>query len=314
MTDTPQGTSEQTSPRTPVDALVSTYDRTLDIPDLDAGFGLKISTMVAASIPVMYQDFADNVDVAAIRERGLASVITFAEFERQGGPLAVAGPLRIGVTTRHCELSGAGPGAPAARVGFDCDYRFTSPPGAGDPRRYREIVDPRPAACGRGRIILTMIRPFAPAARRLVAESPAELAHLRLIVLDQPHPTASSLGTVDPGFTEVDCSAPDLTGVFGNHHTDTNQNVFTAHFFALCEDYLTTLVAAAGLDAAAHRIDRVAALFKVGFTAGARYAVRGTLHRDGDRTLALLGVHHVLPDGQPHLKPAVSARLVGRLA
>lgn len=295
----------------PLDSMVSEHVRALEIPDLDAAFRLKIGAMAAAFIPAMYSDFARHVDVAGLRRRGLASVITFAEFERLGGPLAVAGPLHSSLETRHCELSGAGLGQPAARLGFECRVDFSSPPGSGDPLRYREIVDQRPAPCGRGRFILTLIRPFGPPTTRLVTEPQEEVRDLRVCVLDEPHPRVESLSALAPTFTERPLSTPERHGVFGGHNTDTNQYVFTGDYVGVLEDYVTLLVADAGLDVAAHRIERVAAVFKNPFTAGARYTLRGTLYQDGERTLALVGIHAA---GQPGTRPAVFGRVEGTCA
>lgn len=291
-----------------VDSLVSEHVRLLEIPDLDTTFRLKIGTMVAEFLPAMYGDFAKHIDVAGLRGRGLASAITFAEFERLGGPLAVAAPLHSSVQTRHCELSGAGLGQPGARLGFECLVGFSSPPGSGDPLRYRDIIDERPVPCGRARIILTLIRPFGPPAARLVTEPQQEIRNLRVQVLDEAHPRVESLSMLPPAFTECSLAAPERHGVFGRHNTDINQYVFTGDYVAVLEDYVTLLVADAGLDAAAHQIDRVAAVLKSPFAAGAPYTVRGSLHRNGDRTLTLAGIHAA---GQSSIRPAVFARIEG---
>lgn len=284
---------------------------TLNIPDLDRAFRLKIRSMVALSIPLMYDQFTRNIDVAALRRAGYGSAVTFAEFERLGGPLAVGAPVSVRVDIRHCELSGRGLGQRTSRLGFECRYAFASPPGRGDPLRYRETVSDEPAPCGRGRLLLTLVRPSGPPGQRIVTQPLDQTRHLAVHVLAPPHPTLPELGTVPPGYTEADSSIVDSGGVFGLQHTDTNQYVYTGEYLARLEDHMTALLAGAGLPAAEHSIERLAAAFSTPFTAGGGYAVRGRLWRAGDRTLALIGIHERGEHGLAE-RPAVLGRLEGR--
>ncbi|MEU6041770.1 hypothetical protein ABZ801_40945 [Actinomadura sp. NPDC047616] len=295
-----------------VDSIVSDRSTNLHIPDLDAGFGLQIRTMVGLSIPSMYEELARHVDVAGIRRRGLSSAVTFAEFERLARPLAVAAPLHTRVETRQCELSGHGLGHPAARLGFDIQYTFSSPGGRGDPLRYREITDPQPAPRGRGRLLLTLIRPFAPRRERLVTETPKETGHLRVHRLDAPHPTVKSLGAVSADHREIDFPASEHRGFFGRHHTDTNQSVFTGDYLSVMVAHATTLLGVAGLPVGRHSVERIAAVFKAPFSAGAEYVIRARLYGDGDSTVALVGLHAIL-NGKPTLRPAVFGRIEGTM-
>jgi hypothetical protein len=130
-------------------------------------------------------------------------------------------------------------------------------------------------------------------------------------VLDPPHPSVASLTELAAGYREVPVSGIDDGGVFGIQHTDTNQFVYTGEYTALLEDHATLLLAQAGLPAADHRVERLAVLFKQPFRAGERYLVRGSLHRDGDHSVALVGVHPVSADG-PSERAAVVGRVEGR--
>jgi Thioesterase superfamily len=298
-------------PEAPLDALVAEHVTTLQIPDLDAGFRLKLATMIAACVPLTYEEFARRIDVAAVRRRGVVTVATYVEFTRPDGFLAVGAPLHTRSETVHSELSGRGAGTVGARMGFESRYTFRSPPGTGDPRRYRELAGPDPQPCGHGRMILTMIRPHARPADRLVAEPLPETGHLRPHPLHGPHPTVESLSAVPEEFAgkphEDECC-----GVFGRHDTDINQYVFTGAYFSLLESHAALLLSGDGADAGRHLVGRVAVAFLRPFTAGARYVVRGTLQRAGDRTLALIGVHAVTPEGTSQ-HPAVFGRVDGRL-
>jgi acyl-CoA thioesterase FadM len=102
-------------------------------------------------------------------------------------------------------------------------------------------------------------------------------------------------------------------GVFGPHDTDINQYVFTGVYVRLLEDHAAMLVCGDGADAGQHVVERVALVFHRPFAAGARYTVRGALHRAEDRTLALAAVHPVTEAGTGE-RPAVSGRVEGWLA
>lgn len=284
----------------------------LTIADLDRGFRLKSRTATALTFPLLYGQFGANVDVTALRAAGNGSVLTYAEHERTGGPLAVGAPMDVDLAIRHSELSGAGLGDPAARLGFECRYDLRSPIGTGDPKRYRDIADPTPSPCGHGRLVLTLIRPFGPITRRLVREPLPETAHLRVHPLDPPHPTVEELSTVPGALTDATPANVESAGWFGLQHTDTNQYVFSAELLRLLEDHATLLVGDAGLAVAGHTFEKVAALFKKPFEAGSRYVVRGRLWTDEQISLAIVGIHQVSEDGVAP-QPAVYGRLQGRL-
>jgi hypothetical protein len=301
------------SPQSPTeltDVLSGAQTVALNIPDLDRTFRLKARSMVAVSTPLMYEQFLRNIDVAAIRRAGLGSVVTFIDVERQGGPLAVGAPLRVAVQTRQVELSGLGLGQRAARLGFECRYTFASPPGVGDPLRYRETVRDTPEPCGRARLLLTLVRMAGPAGPRTVAQPIDETRHLAVHVLDAPHPNVLTLSEVPDGYDEVTVPHAGSDGVFGLSHTDTNQYVYTGEHLALLEDSVTRLAAAAGVPVAQHSIERIRAVFDRPFGAGDRYAVRGRLWRRGDSLLAVVGLHHT--GGDAGTRPAVLGRLEGR--
>ncbi|MGW6687610.1 hypothetical protein [Streptomyces sp. NPDC054961] len=282
----------------------------LEVPDLDAGLRIKVRSLIGWFAPLMYEGISRSVDVGAMRGRGVASVVSYLDFRRGEDPAAVAAPLHTAVETRHSELSGEGLGHPTSRLGFDIRYAFSTPLGAGDPRRYREQLSEEPRPCGEGRVVLTLVRPFGPAADRLVREPQPELGHLRLHVFKEPHPTVESLSETGPGCVEAVAEPVEVRGTYGLHHTDVNQYVFTGEYTAAMEDMATRLMAEAGLSAAGHHVDRIAAVFKAPFAAGDAYAVRGRLLRDGDRTVALVGIHSIGPNG-PRLRPAVFGRVEG---
>ncbi|MFI2369837.1 hypothetical protein [Streptomyces sp. NPDC018833] len=292
------------------DSVVTRSTRALEVPDLDARFRLKVRSLVAWFTPLMYEGFSRRVDVAALRGRGMVSVVTYLDFRRGDLAAAVAAPVHATVETRHSELAGVGLDRPATRLGFDIRYSFATPPGAGEPRRYREQLSAEPLDCGAGRVVLTLLNPDAPPAERLVREPQAELGHLRLHVLKEPHPTVESLSERNPGFVEAAGAPTEVQGRFGLQHTDVNQYVYTGEYTAAMEDMATRLAADAGLPADRHAIDRIAAVFKAPFSAGDSYVVRGRLFHDGERTVTLVGIHFAGPDG-PRQRPAVFGRVEG---
>ncbi|MEU2022456.1 hypothetical protein ABZ565_09845 [Streptomyces sp. NPDC016469] len=295
----------------PLDAVRTGGSVPLQVTDLDAAFKVKLRTLIALFTPLMYEGISARVDVAALRGQGIVSVVSSLDFRRSDLAAAVAAPLDTTVETRLSELSGDGPGTHHSRLGFDIAYTFATPPGAGEPRRYREQLSPEPLNCGSGRIILTLLRPTAPTAERLVRASRPELDHLRLHVLEEPHPSVESLSAVGDAFTAPEDHTAEIRGRYGLQHTDVNQYVYTGEYTAAMEDMATRLVADAGLPVDRHSIDRIAAVFKFPFSAGDAYAVRGRLFQDaGRRTVALVGIHPMGPDG-PRLRPAVFGRVEG---
>ncbi|MEV8597887.1 hypothetical protein [Streptomyces sp. NPDC052012] len=299
-----------TDPAEQADSVVTRSTRALEVPDLDARFRIKVRSLISWFPPLMYEGFSRRVDVAGLRGRGLVSVVSSLDFRRDDLAAAVAAPVHSRVETRFGELSGTGLGEPATRLGFDIRYGFATPPGAGEPRRYRERLSEEPVDCGAGRVVLTLLRPSAPPAERLVREPQPELDGLRLHVLKEPHPTVESLSEPCPGLTAAAGGPTEVRGRFGLQHTDVNQYVYTGEYTAAMEDMATRLVADAGLPAARHAVCRIAAVFKAPFSAGDDYVVRGRLFHDSERTVALVGLHSVGPHG-PRERPAVFGRVEG---
>lgn len=218
----------------PAGTVVSKVCTSLQIPDLDARFELKVRSMLSWCFPMMYDDFARSVDVAGLRGRGLASVVTAIDFRRERGPAAVGAPMSTRVETRHVELSGAGLGRQATRLGFESSFIFTTPVGSGDRLRYRETLTEQPRCAGHGRVLLTLVRPFGSRADLLVTEIQDELRHLGLHSLNEPHPTVESLSEVPADFVEAPSRTVENRGIFGLQHTDVNQFVYTADILRSC--------------------------------------------------------------------------------
>jgi hypothetical protein len=275
----------------------------LNIPDLDQGFRLKAQSMLAVAVPLMYEQFTQQIDVAGLRSRGYGSVVTYAEFTRRPQPLAVGAELGVDVDTRQVELSGKGLGQRSSRLGFECRYAFTSRPGTGDPARYRETVSDTPVTCGDARLLLTLIRRDGAPGSRVVSEVQPETRHLGVHILADPHPAAADLA--QPLADAVEIAAGERTGVFGLSHTDTNQVVFTGEYLSLLEGHLAGLLAEAGLPVASWDAERVAIVFRDAFRAGDRYTVRGRLFDDGT---AIAGVHRTGSD-QPNVIGRLAARM-----
>ncbi|WP_200304923.1 hypothetical protein [Streptomyces adelaidensis] len=292
--------------------LVAESVTPLDFPDLDARFRLKTATVLASCMRLSYEEFARGIDVAAVRARGVITVVSSVDFRRKSLPLAVAGPLHHRVELSHCELSGHGLGSRLTRLGYESLHTFSSPPGTGDVRRYREIAEPDPVPCASARIVFAMLRPKAAPAARLVSEPLEELRHLPVQPLSEPHPTAESLNAVPEDAVRTDA---EHEGVFGLHHTDVNQFVYTGEYVALMESHQTLLLRDAGIAAGAHLTERVTVLFKAPFSAGDEYVVRSALHRSGTpdapSTVAVIGLHRRTPEGTDP-RPAVLGRVEGR--
>jgi hypothetical protein len=287
----------------------------IGIPDLDAGFCIQIQTLLRLALPALYMDFVRHIDIAAMRKRGMVSVVSFIEMGVTAVPLAVGGTLALTSEIRLCELSGAGPGHARARLGLEARFDVRSQPGTGDPRRYRETVaGAAPVTCGSGRLLLALVRPSAPPAERLVNTVPGEMAHLQLHALASPHPAPEDLGRVAEGLTLHDAAgAGTSAGIWGLHHSDVNQYVFTGAYISILEDMAARHVHAAGMPASKHRIHHVSALFKKPFAAGDAFQARGALYTGDGGTVLVAGIHALDAEGGAFQHPSVLGRLEGRV-
>lgn len=295
---------------TTMDHLHGSSRGTLAIADLDTGFRIQIQALLRLALPAMYADFARHIDVAAMRKRGMVSMISSIELAAAAVPLAVASAIDIDCETRLCELSGVGPGHARARLGFEVRFGFRSQPGTGDPRRYRETVTGEPVSCGSGRVLLALVRPAAPPSERLVSEVPEEVGHLVAHGLEQPHPAVEDLTRMSEG---TGAGEIDVPGVWGLHHSDINQYVFTGAYISVLEDLVVQQVHAAGLAAGRHRVQRVRALFKKPFAAGDGFRIQGSLRVHGNDTVLVAGIHALDAEGGAFQHPAVIGRLEGQV-
>ncbi|MEU1181198.1 hypothetical protein ABZ464_26840 [Streptomyces sp. NPDC005820] len=297
----------------PPQKLVAESVTPLDFPDLDARFRLRTGTLVSSCMRLSYEEFARGIDVAAVRARGVITVVSCIDLRRRPVPLAVAGPLHHRVELHHSELSGHGLGSRLTRLGYESVHTFSSPPGTGDPRRYRETTSAEPAPCASGRIVFAMLRPHAGPAARLVSEPLEEIRHLPVQPLEEPHPTLQTLTAVPDGAVPAPSAddGTEHTGVFGLHHTDINQFVYTGEYVALLESHHALLLHRAGVAVDSHFTERVTVVFKAPFQAGDPYVLRSTLHLSEGSTVATIGVHRRTPDGTDP-RPAVLGRVEGR--
>jgi hypothetical protein len=263
----------------------------------------------------MYAQFVREIDVASLRRKAIASVITSVDIERTLTPLPVGGVVDIRTSIRLCDLSAGTDAEGRRRLGYEVRFELRAVPGTGDPLRYREAAaGAEPAVCASGTVLFAMLRPSAPLIQRLVTETPPELAHLVVHPLSRPHPTTESLAEIPAGFTELARRAlSDAPRVWGIHNTDVNQSVFTGDYIETLEDAFTELVHRGGQDIAGHQITRAALVFKKPFAPGSLAAIDAAVHRGDDRTLLVAGLHGVGAGAAVEPRPSISARLEGRL-
>jgi hypothetical protein len=300
---------------TPVESLDAQTTATLSFSDLDAQLRLKIRSTLGLCFPIMYAEFARQIDVGSMRKKGIASVITSVEIERTLTPLPVGGAIHAGTSIRLCDFAAGSLADGRRRLGFEVRIELSAAPGTGDPLRYRETSpNAEKVLCGRGTILLAMLRPAAPLIERLLADAPPEVAHLAVQTLTKPHATTESLLEIPADFTECarrDRAAPPL--VWGLHNSDVNQNVFTGDYVAALEDAFSELLHRGGQEVAGHQIERAGLVFKKPFVPGALAAIDAAAHRSEDRTLLVAGLHGIGKEGSVEARPSIAGRLEGRL-
>ncbi|HWO18202.1 MAG TPA: hypothetical protein VNO30_05480 [Kofleriaceae bacterium] len=298
-----------------VEQLESQASATLSFADLDAQLRLKIRSTLGLCFPILYAEFARNIDVASMRRQGIASVITAVDVERTLTPLPVGGKLDVDVAIRMCDFAAGAIADGRRRLGFEVRLELRAVPGTGDPLRYRDAAPgAERVVCGRSTVLLALLRPAAPLIERLISDPPPEVAHMAVLPLAQPHPSAESLAEIPAGFAELArrdrAAAP---RVWGLHNSDVNQNVFTGNYVEAMEDTFSELLHGAGQDVGGHQIDRATLVLKKPFAAGSVAAIHAAAHRSEDRTLLVATLHGVGTSGDYEVRPSIVGRLEGRL-
>ncbi|MFL5350900.1 MAG: hypothetical protein ACJ8AT_39535 [Hyalangium sp.] len=296
----------------PVGTLQGSAPHALGISDLDRRFNLRLRTLMGLGFSSMYAGFVRDVDVAALRRQGIVSVLSFVDFECNPVALPVGQEAKLAYSIRLCRAPVKATDQGKGRLMFEVQVELTSMPGTGDPKRYRDVAEgAAPVQAGRSRLVLVLTRPSAPAEQRLVTETPAELSMLQEHPLEDAE-AVSSLSDEPPAGYEAAEPAEPLrhASVWGLHHTDINQAVFTGEYVTAMEDHFARLAQAARLPVAQHQISRVQLLLKRPFMAGDAYELQGRLFKQGEKTLLLGGVFPVLPEGTAR-RASVVARLEG---
>jgi hypothetical protein len=297
----------------PADILQGSAAHALNIPDLDRRFNLKLRTLQGLGFSSMYAGFVRHIDVSGLRRHGIISVLSFVDFECNPVPLAIGQEAKLAYSFRLCRAPLKPTEQGKGRLVIEVRVELSSMPGTGDPKRYRDVAEgASPVWAGRSRLVLVLTRPSAPPEQRLVTETPAELSTLREHVLED-YEAVSSLSEEPPADHEAAGPTEELrhASVWGLHHTDINQTVFTGEYVAAMEDHFTRLVHAANLPVAQHQMTRAQLLLKRPFMPGDAYELRGRVFKQGEKTLLLGGVLPVVPEGTGR-RASVVARLEGR--
>lgn len=298
-----------------VESLDSHAAAALSFADLDAQLRLKVRSTLGLCFPILYAEFARQIDVGSLRRKGIASVITSVDLERTLTPLPVGGEIEARTSIRLCDFAAGAVPDGRRRLGFEVRQELRAVPGTGDPLRYRETAaGAESVVCARGTVLLALLRPSAPLVERLLGDAPPELAHLAVATLARPHPSAESLAELPAGFAEAARrDRADAPRVWGLHNTDVNQSVFTGDYLQVFEDTFSELLHRAGQDVSGHAIERAALVLKKPFAPGSAAAIDAAVHRSDDRTLLVAGLHGFGTGGALEARPSISARLEGRL-
>ncbi len=281
------------------------------IPDLDRTFCVHIKTLVSSSLAAIYEHVASQFDVAAMRRRGMASVLSYVRFERAIVPLAIGQLLHLRSTARLRVVEPAGPDGSIRRIMLDFDAEALSPPGAGEPRRYRDTLDDQPVSVGRVRALAVLINLDAKPTLRLVQQVPAELQGLEPLPLGEGPPGIEGFTKAPEGHAEIGEETSRPT-VWGLSHTDINQAVFTGEYAALMEQRQHRLLWRAGIDVGRHQTTSVELLLNRPLQAGQPFVTRARLFRAEASTVLHGSIHRLGSDDTVDDRPAVVVRLAGQ--
>src|SRR5262249_36152390 len=152
-----------------VESLDSHAVAALSFADLDAQLRLKIRSTLGLCFPIMYAEFARQIDVGSLRRNGIASVITSVDLERTLTPLPVGGEIEARTSIRLCDFAAGAVANGRRRLGFEMRQELRAVPGTGDPLRYRETAaGAESVVCARCTLLFALLRPSAPLAARLL--------------------------------------------------------------------------------------------------------------------------------------------------
>ncbi len=281
----------------------------LAAPDIDAGFGLRLETLVRRCIDTGYAIGRDHMHGVSLRNRtGMASTIVYLRVDRMPLRVAVGQPLEIHYRMRFGRRTGSGQTAQGGILReFVCELR--SPEGTGELARPREVVDETPRDAAHLRMVTADVRPGAPAGERVLRELPEELQHFVVHDLGAGYPDSAELQRTDDGMADVELDHRAVRNdVWPLDSTDMNGIVFTGKYVSAVDAHHARCLKLAAPAIAGVRSTEIELLFKRAFRSDESFVMRAQLATAAARAVSRITVH-AGDDAAYDPRPALIARV-----
>ena len=301
----------------PLEVLTGSGQTHASFWELDLHNLLKLKSFVHLGMPHVFRNLNQTFNLFEMRRRGLTPIVYLMDFRSDLVPLAFASDVD---TAHEIRLYRYRPTAEAAAGGkarerlledIRIDYRGPRSQGSREQLGYDKRKG-APVTLGSGRVLHVFTRPLGAAGERDVVEVPPEMSFMREHAWEGPYPSIDWLHDLPAGAKALQAGRwAEYLSVWGLPNTDINQHVNVVEYLMTAENHCTRMLFGAGVDLKAHRMTRLAMIFRKPFFPGDAYAVRGQLYRHGDTTLMNATVHRVTPEGEPDARPSVGMRCEG---
>lgn len=285
--------------------------------ELDLHNLLKLKSFVHLGMPHVFRNLNQTFNLFEMRRRGLAPIVYLMDFRSDLVPLAFASQVDTAHEIRLYryrptpEEAAGGKARERLLEDIRIDYRGPRSQGSREQLGYDKRKGP-PVKLGSGRVLHVFTRPLGAAGERGVVEVPPEMRIMREHAWEGAYPTLERLHELPAGAEDIAAGRwNEYLSVWGLPNTDINQHVNVVEYLMAAENHFTRMLFGAGLDLRAHRMTRLAMIFRKPFFAGDAYAVRGQLYRHGDAKVMNATVHRVTPEGEPEARPSVGMRCEG---
>lgn len=275
---------------------------------LDAGRQYKLRGLMQCAMGAAMDGWRLRFDMESLIGRGVWPFMAYVRVDVAPVALAAGRPGKVTTAVAGGRISAELRGEGSVMMGTELAvHGLVSGERTADFMSVGEGAKLEPA--GRIRGLWALVKPFAPPEERVLREVPEELAQLRMVDCGLP-PSIRELSEL-PGYEEPAQGHASARAIWGAHHTDANQIVFTAEYLGAAEDMAAQLAHACGMAGNAFRMDRAEMVFKAPAFAGQAYELRGRLLTSSaeQRTVALCAFHPVDAEGKAGERPAAFVRL-----
>ena len=305
-----------------LDRVEATFEREVDIGDLDFKRNLKIRAFLGLALAPVFRELLPRLGYVEMGRRGITPAQYFQDFRNHPVLYGYGNRFQGHYAIRLCrsvsdEQRGArGSTQRVERLVLETRTTLTGSPATAPPTSLG--FEPHlgaPATAAEARVLHVLTRPQGQPGNRWVTDIPDELGFLALHPFGEAFPTIPLLAELGDGFTEVVGAAAELDGIWGVANSDVFQHIHAREYTMAMENGVTLCLAAAQLPLESYVATRARVIFRRPSFVGQRYRLRVKLFRR-DADVVALGAFHG-PDESPignEKRAAVFLRFEGKLS